>query len=249
MGGLRSAMVLVLLCGMAVPGCITFGDEVVDMELQVSHSILNGTVVEYYVDGQLVSLESVELVVNFSGTESENPLDKFGIEFESDRESIEIDAESASSIIVDFSEHGMYNITAYAVDEDKNKVTSTDTIRIDLRIDWVEEGTNNPEIMPFNPIPNNQGIHPSYIEVISTVENPSIFEDFGGGRSVDFTWMITDELGDTCQSYSEQVGDGETVTWNTIHFNTYLLHDLSIEYEEGQDSISVNHSLFIIYDY
>ena len=30
------------------------------------------------------------------------------------------------------------------------------TIRIDLRIDWVEEDTNNPEKMPFNPIPNQE---------------------------------------------------------------------------------------------
>ena len=41
----------------------------------------------------------------------------------------------------------------------------------------------------------------------------------------------------------------EQILLNTIHFNTYLLHDLSIDYEEGQDSISVNHSLFIVYDY
>jgi len=247
MGGLRSVMVLVLLCGMAVPGCISFGDEVVDLDLQVSHSILNGTVVESYVDGQLTSLESVIVVVDFSETKSEIPIKRFGVAFDGDRETIEIDAKTASSISVEFSEHGLFNLTTYAVDEDNNRVSSTDTIRIDLRIDWVEEDTNNPEEMPFNPIPNNQGTHPSYIEVISTVENPSILEDLGGGQSVDFTWMITDELGDTCQSYSEQVDDGESVTWNTIHFNTYLLHDLSIQYEEGQDSISVNHSVLITY--
>lgn len=247
MGGLRSTMVLVLLCAIAFPGCISFGDEVVEMDLQVSYSILNGTVVESYLDGQLVDIESVTVVVNFSETKSANALDRFGIEFDGDREALEIDAQTSSSISVEFSEHGLFNLTTYVVDEDKNRVSSTDTIRIDLRIDWVEEDTNDPEEMPFNPIPNNQGVHPSYIEIISTVENPSIFEDLGGGQSVDFTWMITDELGDTCQSYSEQVDDGESVTWNTIHFNTYLLHDLRIQYEEGQDSISVSHSVLIIY--
>jgi hypothetical protein len=240
-------MVLVLLCAIAFPGCISFGDEVVEMDLQVSYSILNGTVVESYLDGQLVDIESVTVVVNFSETKSANALDRFGIEFDGDREALEIDAQTSSSISVEFSEHGLFNLTTYVVDEDKNRVSSTDTIRIDLRIDWVEEDTNDPEEMPFNPIPNNQGVHPSYIEIISTVENPSIFEDLGGGQSVDFTWMITDELGDTCQSYSEQVDDGESVTWNTIHFNTYLLHDLRIQYEEGQDSISVSHSVLIIY--
>ena len=247
MAGLRSILVLALLCGMVLPGCISLGDEVVDLDLQVSHNILNGTVVESYVDGQLTDLDSVTIVVDFSETKSEIPLKHFGIDFEGDREAIEIDAKSESSISIDFSEHGLYNLTAYAIDEDNNRASSKETIRIDLRINWVEEGTNSPEKMPFNPIPNNQGVHPSYIEIVSTVENPSIIEDFGGGQSVDFTWKITDELDDTCQSYSEQVGDGESVTWNTIHFNTYLLHDLSVEYEEGQDSISVSHSVSIIY--
>ena len=247
MARLRSILVLALLCGMTLPGCISFGDEVADLDLQVSHSILNGTIVESYFDGQLTDLDSVTIVVDFSDTKSEIPLKHFGIAFEGDREEIKIDAKSESSISIDFSEHGLYNLTAYAVDEDNNRASSPETIRIGLRIDWVEEGTNSPEKMPFNPIPNNQGAHPSYIEIISTVENPSIIEDLGGGQSVDFTWKITDELDDTCQSYSEQVGDGESVTWNTIHFNTYLLHDLSVEYEEGQDSISVSHSVSIIY--
>lgn len=248
MAGIRSILVLALLCGTVLPGCISFGDASVDLDLQANYSILNGTVVESYVDGQLTSLDSVTIVVDFSETKSEIPLKRFGIEFEGGREAIEIDAKSESSISVEFSTHGLYNLTAYAIDEDSNRASSTETIRIDLQINWVEEDTNSPEKMPFNPIPDNQGVHPSYIEVISTVENPSILEDFGGGRSVDFTWKITDELDDTCQSYSEQVDDGESVTWNTIHFNTYLLHDLSVEYEEGQDSISVSHSVLIIYD-
>jgi len=248
MPGLRSSLVLVLVFGMVLPGCISFGNDNVELDLQVNYSILNGTVVESYVDGQLTGLDSVIIVMDFTETKSEIPLNRFGVAFEGDRDAIEIDAKSESSISVEFTTHGLYNITAYAIDEDNNRVSSAETIRIDLEINWVEEDTNSPEKMPFNPIPDNQGVHPSYIEVISTVENPSILQDFGGGQSVDFTWKITDELDDTCQSYSEQVDDGESVTWNTIHFNTYLLHDLSVEYDEGQDSISVSHSVLIIYD-
>jgi len=247
MPGLRSSLVLVLVFGMVLPGCISFGNDNLELDLQVNHNILNGTVVESYVDGQLTGLDSVIIVMDFTETKSEIPLNRFGVAFEGDRDAIEIDAKSESSISVEFTTHGLYNITAYAIDEDNNRVSSAETIRIDLEINWVEEDTNSPEKMPFNPIPDNQGVHPSYIEVISTVENPSILQDFGGGQSVDFTWKITDELDDTCQSYSEQVDDGESVTWNTIHFNTYLLHDLSVEYEEGQDSISVSHSVLIIY--
>ena len=79
MARLRSVLVLALLCGMVLPGCISLGDEVVDLDLQVSHNILNGTVVESYVDGQLTDLDSVTIVVDFSETKSEIPLKHFGI--------------------------------------------------------------------------------------------------------------------------------------------------------------------------
>ena len=102
--------------------------------------------------------------------------------------------------------------------------------------------------MDFNPIPENAGEHPLMIEIESEVTNPSVLNDFSGGQSVQFTWKITDENGDTCQSNSDQVNDGESVTWDTIHFNTKLIHDLSIDYEEGQDYISVNQSVSIIYN-
>ena len=107
MAGIRSILVLALLCGMTIPGCISFGDTNVNLDLQVNHSILNGTVVESYVDGQLTSLDSVTIVVDFSETESEIPLKRFGIEFEGDRDAIEIDAKSESSISVEFSTHGL----------------------------------------------------------------------------------------------------------------------------------------------
>ena len=81
MARLRSILVLVLLCGMVLPGCISLGDEVVDLDLQVSHNILNGTVVESYVDGQLTDLDSVTIVVDFSETKSEITLKNMSTTF------------------------------------------------------------------------------------------------------------------------------------------------------------------------
>ena len=73
-------------------------------------------------------------------------------------------------------------------------------------------------------------------------------EDLKGGQSVQFSWTITDELGDTCQRNDAVVGDGESEMWETIHFNTYLIHDLSVIYEDGQDPISINQTLMLTYD-
>ena len=41
--------------------------------------------------------------------------------------------------------------------------------------------------------------------------------------------------------------EGEEVNWNTIHFNTYELHDLTISYDEGQDYINIDHTILIQY--
>jgi hypothetical protein len=37
------------------------------------------------------------------------------------------------------------------------------------------------------------------------------------------------------------------VTWDTLHFSTYLAHELRINYEDGQDYISVQQSVSILY--
>ena len=121
-------------------------------------------------------------------------------------------------------------------------------IIIDLRIEWVENATLDPKVLNFNPIPNNGGEHPQLIEIKSTVTNPGFLEDFNGGQSVQFSWTITDELGDTCQKNNAVVNDGESEVWETIHFNTYLVHDLSVVYEEGQDPISIDQILLLTYE-
>ena len=71
----------------------------------------------------------------------------------------------------------------------------------------------NPKPLDFNPIPDNGGDHPVMIEIESEVSNPSVFNDLRGGQSVQFSWTITDELGDTCQQYDGEVSDGGSETW------------------------------------
>jgi hypothetical protein len=112
----------------------------------------------------------------------------------------------------------------------------------------VEMNTNNPKSLVFDPTPRNGGEHPIMIELESTVENPEQIQDFGGGQSVQITWNIIDENNDTCQRNSDQVSNGDSVTWTTIHFNTYLVHELLIEYDDGQEDININQSISIIYN-
>jgi len=47
--------------------------------------------------------------------------------------------------------------------------------------------------MTINPFPNNEGISPSSIIINSTIENPVLVENVGGGREVEITWSLLDE--------------------------------------------------------
>ena len=68
------------------------------------------------------------------------------------------------------------------------------------------------------------------------------------GQSIQLTWQLVDELGDICQTRNGQVNDGDTMMWQTLYFNTYMLHELRIVMDDGQDSINVNQSVSILYD-
>ena len=163
-------------------------------------------------------------------------------------EIIIVDAGVASDLSYTFDEHGVHNLTLFAVDTSGVKSSQEVSIRVDLRIDWSETKTNDPAALPFNPTPNNGGIHPIAIEIESTVENPSLIDGIGGGgQTVQFSWSIVDELGDTCQSKNGQAEDGGEDTWQTLYFDTNLLHELRIVPQEGQDYLNIQQTLSVIY--
>ena len=120
-------------------------------------------------------------------------------------------------------------------------------VRIEMRMEWVESSTFEPKPMVIDPIPNNGGISPSAIHIDSTIENPELIEDVSSGREVEFTWSLVDGTEDACQSRSGLVHEGEFVNWETIHFNTFLVHEWRISYDSGQDYINVNQSVLIEY--
>ena len=155
--------------------------------------------------------------------------------------------EDGSILTVNFQSHGKYNLSIYAVSEAGVTEKLAIQLSVDLRILWFENSTSEPTPLDFNPIPDNAGEHPVMIEVESEVSNPSVFNDFSGGQSVQFSWTITDELGDTCQRNDREVSDGASETWETIHFNTFLLHELGVTYNDGQDLIDIYHNVLITY--
>lgn len=246
MGTNKSTLVLIFLICNAFPGCIFSDESVESFDLVIDYSSLNGTIVQKYSDGIIQSTENVMIEFDFSPTKTE--LLTIGVDVNDGTEPVVSSvSESSLKVVVEFTSHGKYNLSVYAISTNNVKQTLEIPIIIELRIDWTEESTNEPKPLQFDPSPKNGGEHPLMIEIESEVTNPSVLDDFSGGQSVQFSWTVTDELGDTCQRNSAEVSDGASETWETIHFNTYLIHDLTVVYEDGQDLIDVNQTVWIVY--
>ena len=242
----KDAFVVAMFFCSALSGCTFFEEDAEGFELVVNVSSSEETIIETYSFGNLDSTSNVSVMFNFSKTDAELVL--IGVDKNDGGEPIEMLTEESFELSVDFTSHGKYNVTVYALNEEDVREEYETQITVNLQIDWIEDSTSDPLPLEFNPIPKFGGEHPLMIEIESEVHNPSILNDFSGGQSVQFSWTITDELGDTCQRNDAEVLDGETESWNTIHFNTYLLHELGIIYDEGQDLIDVKHKVLITYD-
>ena len=242
-----SRFAIILMFSSILSGCLSGEEEDIGMRLEFSLSTSEGTILHSYVDGDLVSVSDVSVEFDFSNSSSNNDIILFGINTNDSRDSIEVDAKESQTIVVNFSQHGVYEVSVYAIDNDDNYREESVVIKVNYRIDWSEYETNDPQVLPFDPRPPNNGQHATMIEVSSMVENPDLITEFGTGNSVYITWNIIDENNDTCQRYSEQVANGETITWETIHFNTFLLHELVVDNDESEDAVNLAHSIQITY--
>ncbi len=240
---IRPLLLALVLCSSALAGCLSSMDETEKISLELNYEYTNGTIVHSYVDGELESATHVVLNFDFSNTDGMNPLSLFGIELVEREETITVDAQAESIVSVEFSSHGMYTLKAFAIDNQGVKETTEIVVRIELRMEWFESNTYEPIPLVIDPIPAHGGSSPDTIHIHSTVENPELI----AGREVEFTWSLVDGNEDACQVRNGLVHDGEFVDWETIHFNTFQVHELKIDYDSGQDYINIDHSVLIAY--
>ena len=248
MGSTRYALFVVLLLTISLAGCTSKESNESQIYLSVAHTADSGTILESYSNGDITSTTSVIMDFDFSSTTADLELTKFGINLNDGTDSLEIDALNNSIISFEFLQHGWYNITAYAIDENEGQAETIISIKIDLRIEWVETNTDQPQTLVFDPEPANGGANAQMIEVNSVVENPETFDEIiSGGDSVGITWNIVDEQDDVCQKKSANIENGGSGVWDTLHFNTFQVHELSITFDDNQETINVEHVVSIIY--
>lgn len=236
-----------ILLSFSLVGCVSDAQPTEGFELIVDFENTSGTIIHSYVDGDLVSTSNVLLDFDFSNTVSSNQLIEFGIQLVHNGDTTSVNPDLTSQISIEFTHHGIYEIIAYAIGENGHEESKSIIVRIENEINWLESNTYNPKPITINPIPNPLGIFPASIIIDSTIENPVLIENIGGGREVEVTWSLFDQQEDACQTKNDIIYEGEEVNWNTIHFNTYELHDLTISYDEGQDYINIDHTILIQY--
>ena len=238
----------VFLLSSATVGCLSSSEENSGIELMVNYQSTNGTIVETYVDGDLQSKSNVILDFDFSTTISEYELVSYGINPNDGRSPILVPADTSQTVSVEFSEHGIFHLDAFAVDEMESIENLTIIVRIELNIEWKEDTTNEPTSLEIDSIPKNGGPYPSMIIIDSDVENPQLIDNVGGGREVEITWRLFDEAEDACLIRPTTVDEGEIANWKVHHRITNEIHDLRISYDSGQDYIDIDHSISILYE-
>ena len=239
-------LALLFLTG-CLSGCLSDSKEEGGIVLFVEYEQTNGTVVQSFVDGELFSTTAVTLSFDFSKTISKRELITFGIDLLDGSDPTLVTAVSETNISIEFRNHGIYELSAFAIDDQNQKENVSIIVIIEMRMDWVESSTFEPKPMVIDPIPSNGGVFPTSITIDSTIENPEVIENISSGREVEFTWSLVDGNEDACQARSGLVHEGESVNWETIHFNTFLIHEWRISYDSGQDYINVNQSVLITY--
>ena len=238
---LFSGLVCLILCS----GCLGFvNDEDSEPSLIVVLSQDRIVIETVYDQAELISSSTPTVDVDFSQTTSDVGFVTYGI-LTNDGRSFSIDATESQNISIEFQHHGMYTITVYAIDSQDVQLQEVKTVIVEQIITWSELDTGSPESLFFETTPGNDGPSPSYFILNSTVSNPSPLLEIDG-RDVDVEWAVINEDGQ-CLGHREIIENGDSFTWNTLHFTPVEMHEVDLTIHEGQDSVDVEHRIELRY--
>jgi len=228
-------------------GCLgSIGDQGNEDGLVVTTDLNLDRIQTVYDQGELIEQENGMIHFDFSDSVFEKEILFYGISPDDGREEIVIDATETSEIDVIYDKHGYYTVKAFAIDANGDRETTEIMITIEQEITWAETNTGNPETLYFEADPGNELPSPSYFILNSTVENPSSIIGIDG-RSVSVSWSVVNPDG-PCLSESRSIEDGDSTTWNTLHFSPVGMHELELVIDDGQDSINIEHKVLILYE-
>lgn len=235
---------LVVLASFAGPGCLQVEEQPF---LSVMFESTNGTVVEAYQDGELVERRLAVLDFDFSQTLDQTDVVGYGVEVEDGTVGVIVEDGEAGFVEVAFAHHGLH-VLLLTADVAGERLTKEVTVRIELVMHWTQNGTNDPLPATVQMMPQNRGPPPTALNVESTVENPALINNLGGGQEVEVRWSLEDETHGVCQTNRATVQDNDAVTWRTAHFSSPESHELRVAYEAGQDAVNVHHRIEVLHE-
>ncbi len=211
----NGVLLTLLLISASLAGCTgTSGDEAAadGVDLKVYYDETVGVVEQTWRNGQQTGSQSVTLTFDFARvTSTDDPLVAFFVAPGDGRDEIVTDANQTASIDVEYATHGLYALTYGARTEGGAEASEEITVRIDLRIDWQDTGTTNPDDATIRVMTDGtQGV--DRVAVSSTVAN---IGNVGGvfGRAVSATWELVDGSDGLRATGSAQIADGQEETW------------------------------------
>ena len=223
-------------------GCVGNIQDQPESNLNVNLDSNYGLIETSYEEGDITSTSFPTIGFDFSNSSSSV---QFGVDPGDGRTPTVLESTTGNVIEIEYQNHGLYNATAFIVNEDGTQENQTLQIQIDQRIEWYENNTGNPQPLTFDTTPGNDWPLPSHFFLNSTIENPSIIDP--DGREVTVSWNIENHEG-ICQANNGEIENGESLEWRTIHFAPEGNHALRLTIEEGQDRINVQHIVEIIYE-
>ena len=242
---IRVIATTLILPTLLLSGCMGLIDDgSSEFELIVEPDSDYGMILTTLEDGTQKSSVNPAISFDFSKSTNYGQSASFGILPGDGRGPITMESSDGSEIVVEFPVHGLYSVIAFGIDDKGHRIDTALEIKIEQQIDWYENDTGTPEEFVFDSTPGNDGPIPSHFLLNSTVQNPSIIEF--DGRDVDVRWDIVNHEG-VCQTAGENIGNGDTGFWKTLHFGPLSIHEIHLVIEDGQDRIDVHHSLEIIY--
>ncbi|MGB1766721.1 MAG: hypothetical protein ACPHJE_05015 [Poseidonia sp.] len=252
---LTPAAFAVLLLSSMLAGCIggNLENDFVYPD-DVWYASTNATIVEVWEDGERVETNYPVLSFDFNESNAPSPFVAYSVRGALVDETV--DASQTTVVEVEFQHHGLHTLQLIADYQDTPDERGNDSrhlneivVRIEKRIEWRESSTNEPIPMTLDTRREVGDETASVIVIESTVHNPELINNIGGGQDVEVSWQLIDNTQEACQSQPGTVEEGGTATWKTVHFNTDEVHELRVNYEEGQDAIDVEQTILIQYEH
>ena len=252
---LTPAAFAVLLVSSMLAGCIggNLENDFVYFD-DVWYASTNATIVEVWEDGERVETNYPVLSFDFNESNAPSPFVAYSVRGALVDETV--DASQTTVVEVEFQHHGLHTLQLIADYQDTPDERGNDSrhlneivVRIEKRIEWRESSTNEPIPMTLDTRREVGDETASVIVIESTVHNPELISNIGGGQDVEVSWQLIDNTQEACQSQPGTVEEGGTATWKTVHFNTDEVHELRVNYEEGQDAIDVEQTILIQYEH